>query len=118
MAVEKFEKVMKSIGDLFRVLSNTDRIKILALLVKKEMDVNKIYTTLGLSQSRTSQHLKLLKLESLVAERRLGKHVFYRIKDRSLSKVVVAVLQFQMISFASDPDIVNLIQGMLNYWQT
>ena len=88
MPKNKINKAMKSIGALFDVLSHTDRIKIVYLLKDKEMDVNEIHEALEISQSRTSQHLKLLKLNSIVDERKEGKHVFYHLKSKNITKVM------------------------------
>ncbi len=117
MTAERLEKIFNSVENLFGVLSNLDRIRIIGLLFKKETDVSEIHNTLGLSQSRTSQHLKLLKLESLVSERRLGKRVFYKIKSPQLAQVIIAALHLQLAKFASDPDISAYIQETLKYWQ-
>lgn len=113
---EKFNNVFKSVSSFFGVLSNADRVKILGLLIKNsEMDVHDLQEKIGVSQSRISQHLKLLKLNGLVDERREGKHVYYHIKDPSVSKVVESAIQFQMISMA-DPEIVNLFNELFNLW--
>ena len=117
MSAESLEKTLKSIENLFSVLSNKDRIKILGLLFKKETDVTEIHKTLGISQSRASQHLKLMKLGALVSERRLGKRVFYKIKAPHLASVIIAALHVQLTNFATDPEITALIQETLKYWQ-
>ncbi len=117
MSAQSPEKALMSIENLFSVLSNKDRIKILGMLFKKETDVTEIHRTLGISQSRASQHLKLMKLGALVSERRLGKRVFYKMAAPQLATVIVAALHVQLANFASDPEITVLIQETLKYWQ-
>ena len=116
MVKEKFDWIFKSVGSFFSILSNPDRIKILGLLLKKEMDVTEIHSELGISQSRISQHLKLMKLNYLVEERREGKHVFYHIKDKRVSRVVESALQFQMLGMTADPETIHLLNELFTHW--
>lgn len=113
---EKFNEVFKSVSDFFSLLSNPDRVKIIGLLLKKEMDVNELHETLQISQSRVSQHLKLLKLNSLVEERREGKHVYYHVKDPRVSKVIESVIQFQMLGAVSDSETIALMNELFTLW--
>lgn len=116
MGTEKFDGIFKSIGSFFSILSNPDRIKIIGLLLKKEMDVSEIHSKLRISQSRISQHLKLMKLNSLVDERREGKHVYYHIKDTRVSRVVESALQFQMLGMTTDPETIHLLNELFTHW--
>ena len=113
MPKNKINKAMKSIGALFDVLSHIDRIKIVYLLKDKEMDVNELHEALEISQSRTSQHLKLLKLNSIVDERKEGKHVYYHLKSKNITKVMQTALQFQLIIHAAEPETIHLITDLL-----
>ncbi len=112
---EKFNGVFKDISNFFGLLSNSDRIKILGLLIKQELDVHAIQEKLKISQSRVSQHLKLLKLNSLVEERREGKHVYYHVKDPNISKVVESAIQFHMVS-VTDPETIALFNELFTLW--
>lgn len=110
---DKFDKFFKSSSTLFNILSNSDRIKILSLLIKQEMDVNEIHEKLKISQSRTSQHLKLLKLNNLVEEHREGKHVYYKVKNPNILKVIETALQFQMLTITSEPELLKSLNELL-----
>ncbi len=112
---EKFNEVFKSISDFFGLLSNPDRIKILGLITKQELDVLAIQEKLKISQSRVSQHLKLLKLNGLVRERREGKHVYYQVKDKNVTKVVESAIQYHMVS-VTDPETIALFNELFNMW--
>lgn len=116
MPKEKFDKVIHSIGDFFDVLSHPDRIKIVGLLKDTEMDVNQLRDALEISQSRTSQHLRLLKLNGIVTERKEGKHVFYKLKNKNIIKVVQTALQFQLIAFSTEPETISMISDLLMTW--
>lgn len=117
MPKKQTNKIIKSIGNLFDVLSHPDRIKIVALLKNKEMDVNEIHETIQISQSRTSQHLKLLKFNSIVEERKEGKHVYYKLKNKNITKVMQTALQFQLLTFTAEPEIIQTISDLLMNWQ-
>lgn len=56
------------------------RLQILKFIDEHEsINVNKIYSTLNLEQSITSQHLKILRSAGLVITEREGKFIHYRI---------------------------------------
>lgn len=112
---EEFNSVFKSISNFFGLLSNPDRVRILGLLIKQEHDVHEIQEKLNISQSRVSQHLKLLKLNNLVEERREGKHVHYHVKDTNVAKVVESAIQFHMVSL-TDPQAINSLNELFSLW--
>jgi DNA-binding transcriptional ArsR family regulator len=62
-----------------RSLANRHRLMILCSLVEGEMQVGELVQRLGLSQSNLSQHLAKLRDEGLVATRRTGTAIHYRI---------------------------------------
>jgi DNA-binding transcriptional ArsR family regulator len=65
-----------------KLLANENRLLILCRLVTdREMAVGDIAEAVGLSQSALSQHLARMREEGLVATRREGQMVFYRIAD-------------------------------------
>ena len=92
MANRKF--VAKELGNIFGVLSHPDRVRIVTELRSAEMDVNSLQTALGVSHSRVSQHLSLLRSQRMVLERREGRHVFYRLRQPALGRWLLDGLQF------------------------
>ncbi len=74
----------RHIGDLaetFKVLSDPTRLRIVLALSMEELCVCDLAAVLGLSVSAVSHQLRLLKGHKLVAFRRQGKQVFYRLDD-------------------------------------
>ncbi|MFZ5480725.1 MAG: ArsR/SmtB family transcription factor [Myxococcota bacterium] len=65
---------MTSRADLFRVLGDPSRLRILALLGREELSVSELQDVLGLGQSTVSGHLAQLRRAGLVATRRDGMH--------------------------------------------
>ena len=71
-------------ADLCKTLSNPKRLMILALLAKKEMSVGEIAEVIAVPLSNVSQHLSLLKAQSLVQTRKDGQTVHYSLTDRRI----------------------------------
>jgi ArsR family transcriptional regulator len=69
---------MASILKSFRVLADSTRLRLLCLLGEEELTVAELQEILAMGQSRISASLALLKRESLVTDRRVGKNIFYR----------------------------------------
>ena len=74
---------------LLKALANADRLMLLCLLVDGERGVSALGALSGLAQPSLSQQLGVLRGERLVATRREGKHVVYRLA----SPAAMAVLQ-------------------------
>lgn len=89
------EKLQYS-SELLRALAHPLRLKILEFIDKnKEINVNKIYNTLKIEQSITSQHLKVLRMAGVVHTDRDGKFVHYSIDYKRLITTVKALTNFQ-----------------------
>ncbi|WP_291981449.1 metalloregulator ArsR/SmtB family transcription factor [Luteitalea sp.] len=86
--------VAKELGHLFSVFSHPDRIRIIEELRDGERDVNALQTALDVTHSRTSQNLAILRANRLVAERREGRHVFYRLVNPDIARWVLEGLRF------------------------
>ena len=68
-------------ADFFRVLGHPARVRILQLLRDGERSVGALQDELELDSSGTSQHLAALRAQGLVASRKEGTSVYYRLKD-------------------------------------
>lgn len=74
---------------LLRMMANERRLLLLChMLGEGEITVGTLAERVGLSQSATSQHLKLLRRDSLVATRRQGTIIHYRIADSRLAGII------------------------------
>ena len=63
---------------VFKALSDETRLRILILLARSELCVCEIEQTLGLTQSKVSRHLTVLRNAGLVLDRREGTWIHYR----------------------------------------
>ena len=68
-------------ADLFAVLGDPTRLRIVSALDGREMCVCDIATSLGLSTSATSHQLRALRDQQVVRTRREGRRVFYSLDD-------------------------------------
>lgn len=75
------EELLYDLADLFRVFSDTTRIKILYALMGKELRVGGIAEVIGATQSAVSHQLRTLKQAHLVKFSRDGKNVLYSLAD-------------------------------------
>jgi ArsR family transcriptional regulator, virulence genes transcriptional regulator len=73
---------------LLRTMSNEHRLMILCRLGDGELSAGDLLAGTTLSQSALSQHLAVLREDGLVATRRAGLNIFYRIADPSALRVI------------------------------
>jgi ArsR family transcriptional regulator, virulence genes transcriptional regulator len=77
---------------LLKLLANENRLLILCrLALTGEMSVSSLTAAAGLSQSALSQHLAKMREEGLVATRRDGQSIYYRIADANAAKLLKAL---------------------------
>ena len=68
--------------EIFRVLGDPTRIRILDALATSELCVGDIAHRLGVSESAVSHQLRLLRSTRIVRSRREGRMIFYALDDR------------------------------------
>ncbi len=73
---------------VFKVLADVNRSKMVMLLGEKEHTVGTLEKSLGLSQSSTSQHLKILHSAGLVSFRKFGNFRYYSLRSAELKKAM------------------------------
>jgi len=66
--------------DHLKILSDSTRLRLLALLLKEELSVAELQEILGMAQSRISSQLALLRQAGFVSDRREGKKAFYSLR--------------------------------------
>jgi ArsR family transcriptional regulator len=77
-------------ANLFRVLGHPARVRILELLREGERSVGTLQAELELDSGGTSQHLAALRRIGLVASRRDGNSVYYRVDDEAVFDLLAA----------------------------
>ena len=87
------EELLYDLADLFKVFSDTTRIKILYALMGRELCVADIAEATATSQSAVSHQLRILKQSRLVTSRREGKTIFYSLADSHISSIFGQALE-------------------------
>ncbi|MGE3508819.1 MAG: ArsR/SmtB family transcription factor [Vicinamibacterales bacterium] len=76
------------------VLGHPDRVRIVGELRRAERDVNALQEALGVTHSRASQNLAILRAHRIVTERREGRHVYYRLSQPAVAEWLLSALRF------------------------
>lgn len=82
-----FSKV-DTVTKTLKVLANPDRLKILCILIEKELNVQSIESHTNIQQPTLSQQLTVLRNAEIVKTRREGKQIYYQIKDNDILKIM------------------------------
>ncbi len=85
----RFEASASAAARLLKAMAHDGRLLVLCQLADGERPVSQIASRL--SQSALSQHLALLRAEGLVATRRHGQAIFYRIADPAVGAVITTL---------------------------
>ncbi len=75
-------------AELLAAMSNAKRLLILCNLLNEELSVNELAARVDLAQSPLSQHLSKLRAMKLVATRREGQMVLYRLASDGVVRVL------------------------------
>lgn len=87
------DAIITDTAELFKVLGDRTRAKILFALKKEELCVGDIASLLGMSQSAISHQLRSLKEHRFLRVRRAGKLVYYSLHDHHISQLLDAGLE-------------------------
>jgi len=87
-------EIADELAATFRVLAEPARIKIVsALLEAGELCVCDLAASVGLSETATSQHLRILRAQRAVRHRREGRIVYYALADAHIRLLMDVTLQ-------------------------
>lgn len=98
MNTEKMQAVVPRVSNLMKVLSHESRILILCQLVEGERSVGELARLLDIREQAMSQQLARLRAEGLVATRREGQTIHYRLDREDVRALVV----FLYATYCSD----------------
>lgn len=82
------EHRLPQLAELYKLLGNVTRLKILLALAQGELCVCDVAHVLGLSVAATSHQLKLLRSQGWLTMRNDGKMVYYRLHSEGLLKAL------------------------------
>lgn len=94
------EAQISQLADLFALLGDTTRLRIVMCCLCEPINVGEIAGRLDLSASLVSHHLRLLRAARLLRSERRGKQVFYSILDDHIQ----CVIEDMVAHLDEDPD--------------
>lgn len=83
----EIDDYLEDIANLFKILGDQTRTKILSVLEKQELNVSSISELVGLPISAISHQLRILRQAKLIKPRKVGKEVFYSLDDEHVSLI-------------------------------
>jgi ArsR family transcriptional regulator len=75
------------VAELFSVLGDSSRVKIIAALLSRPMNVQALADTVGISPSGISHHMRSLRQMQLVRSHKQGRQVFYSLEDQHVEEL-------------------------------
>ncbi|MGK9250285.1 metalloregulator ArsR/SmtB family transcription factor [Paenibacillus humicus] len=86
------EHTAVQVADWFKAFSDTTRVKLISLLLQKELCVNDLSTLMEMNQSAISHQLRFLRNSRIVKRRKVGKTVFYSLDDTHVELIFTQTL--------------------------
>jgi len=83
--------VFESVAELFSVLSTPIRLKIISAVCHGEKNVSELLTEIQTTQPNMSQHLSTLYRAGILAKRRDGTQMYYRLQSERVATLCRAV---------------------------
>ena len=87
-AVLGTEEQVQRLADVFKVLGDPTRVRIIQALSAGELCVCDLAEVLGMTQSAISHQLRVLRALQIVRNRRDGKEVFYSLDDEHVLQLL------------------------------
>lgn len=87
----EMEEVFERVSNYFSVLAEPMRLRILYTLCDGERSVADVMDRIGATQANASRHLNILYRANILARRKLGTQVYYRIQDQNAMKLCKSV---------------------------
>lgn len=90
------EELMRRAGgasDFLKALSHESRLLLLCLLAERERSVTELETILELRQPTVSQQLARLRADGMVAPRREGKAIYYRLANDDVRRMIALIYE-------------------------
>jgi DNA-binding transcriptional ArsR family regulator len=91
MKIAELEPRADEAAELLAAMANPKRLLILCHLLDSELSVSELSERIDLAQSPLSQHLSKLRALKLVATRREGQMILYRLASESVASVLTTL---------------------------
>lgn len=98
---------MKDILKVFKALSDATRLRLVLLLMERDLCVCELVFILKMEQSRISHQLRVLRDADLVEDIREGRWIVYRIPDAVKGTLKPLLEQFARVELAKSKDVLQ-----------
>jgi ArsR family transcriptional regulator len=105
------KKIYELHADVCKTLANAKRLEILNALRDKEMTVSELTERVGALKANISQHLAVMRQKGILATRRDGVNIYYRIAN---PKVIQACDIMREVLFEQLKENEKLMKGIQN----
>jgi DNA-binding transcriptional ArsR family regulator len=85
------DRVFDTVAELFAVLSTPIRLKIISAVCNGEKNVSELLAEIETTQPNMSQHLNMLYRSGVLAKRRDGTQMYYRLQSERVATLCRAV---------------------------
>ena len=96
------DRVFDSVAELFGVLSTPIRLKIISAVCNGEKNVSELLGEIETTQPNMSQHLNMLYRSGVLAKRREGTQMYYRLQSERVATLCRAVCTQVAIELESE----------------
>ena len=90
-ALRELQQNARRVAALLKAMSNPARLVILCQIAEGERSVGELERAVGLSQSAISQHLAVLRSESIVSSRRVRQTVLYSLASSEVVAIITTL---------------------------
>lgn len=81
-------EIINKVSDFYKIVSVPSRLKIIATLDEKELNVSDLCNEVDMTQSAISHQLAILKQFNIVKSRKQGKEVYYSLADSHIKDLI------------------------------
>ena len=96
------DRVFDTVAELFSVLSTPIRLRIISAVCQGEKNVTQLLTEIDTTQPNMSQHLNTLYRSGVLAKRREGTQMYYRLQSERVATLCRAVCTQVAIELEGD----------------
>ena len=89
--MDELDPVFDAVAAYFAVLSEPTRLKIMHAVCDAEQTVSQIVVATGATQTNVSRHLGLMFRHGVLARRREGNQIYYRVADQTMVELCRSV---------------------------
>ncbi len=80
------KKIYEIQAEICKTLGNAKRLEILHALKDRELTVGELVGILGISAANVSQHLAVMRQKGILAKRREGVNIYYRVSNSKVTQ--------------------------------